>query len=255
MKKNIFKKILLIAFICLFFTGCETIENIGQDIEKCENLKGELATHLNNLELIEFDTKYKENCTDSNCSCLDSLKFQYDKIKKSDDFVKEGKISSAYDNIYLYLTDKYKDTLGFEDNSYIINYFKNEKMFKLIVGDGTNSNYSWHWDWQKEYKNFKFKSKNIKFGYLLLSILFNEYDDTMLIDSYILDNNKLGDSDFYKYKVLDNIIYIEYKNEYKKVFEIVKLEDNEMYLKLLLPNKYTAAGQVYRMHYSYDYDY
>ena len=240
----------------------EKLENDKENNKiACSENVAVLKTYIENKDTDGFDKAWQnrkafvtvdENCKKLECLCSDMWDLYLDnKINKADKFLEQGLISSAYNELNSTYIDEYPK---------IKKYFDSKNIFKLLSTKQkekiTGQVYSFsNWVW--EYKvgsGFKYNKRYVRYGSSNMSLKFDNYSDQVLISGHLKaarhtnwnpDNNIAVE--WYNYKVINNIIYVKLKNEknYDKLFQITKLTDTNLSLKLLRNLEDVNAGQVY----------
>ena len=268
------KKIIIILLIgLLIITGCsskksetskkeEKEENLE---EKCEEQSKMLQTYIDNHDAKGFDEAYNgvhlpeskdASCTNLTCKCPSIWnQFLTNKTIKADDFIKQGLISSAYNEIGYYI----------DDEKVITDYYDKTTVLKLLSSrkkDKRLNTYNAEWKWKYVVGgSFKFNRRSVNYGSSSLSLQFGDYFDKVLISGHLQPKNHTNwnaekniSVNYYNYKVLNNIIYVKLENEadnkYDGLFQIVSVTDTKLKLKLLLNLSDVNKGQVYEFNYS-----
>ena len=237
-----------------------------QNIEKCKQYVMRLQSYIDSKDTEGFDDNWgkdisfytDDTCNTFKCNCPKSWDlFLENKINKSDKYLEQGLVSSAYDSLGSNYISDYK---------ILKDYYNNHNIFKLISSKQKeeitgiyHSFGSWKWS-HTVGGSFKFNKRLVRYGSSYLNLQFDNYSDKVLISGHLLPNkHKNWNSEnnisvnWYNYKILENKIYLKLENEsdnkYDALFEIVTLNDTTLSLKLLQDMEDVNAGQIYNFNY------
>lgn len=232
----------------------------------CNNLTNTLEPFINSKDTKGFEDAWfnregfdmqNATCSEIKCVCPKAWDlFVKNKINQADNFLENGLVSSAYDAIHSYIST---------DQS-VKEYHDQHNLFKLISSkekeEVTGIYYSFgEWSWQyKVGGSFKFNKRYVSYGSSSMTLKFDNYSDQILISGHLKPSkHKNWNADkniaveWYNYKILNNKIYIKLKTEddskYDSIFEIKKITDTSLSLKLLMDLDDVKKGQVYNYTY------
>ena len=232
----------------------------------CNNLTDKLQVYVDNKDTESFDNIFSNresfdttdlSCDDLACLCPKAYElFIQNKLNKADVFLEKGLITSAYNEISSYIDKETK----------VKEYHDKHNIFKIISTkqkEQITGIYSSFGQWQWEYKvggSFKFNKRYVRYGSSSMNLQFDNYSDKVLISGHLKPNKHKNWNaenniavEWYNYKIINNKIYIKLENEddskYDSIFEIKKLTDTSLSLKLLLDLEDVKKGQVYNYKY------
>lgn len=240
--------------------------NEDKGASACENFVTNLQKYVDSKDYEGFErvgwynheNLGTKDCKEISCACPEAWNmFMDNKINYSKQFLDEGLVSSAYNEL---------GTNYISKNEKIKEFFDETAIFKLLSTKEkesiTNVYYSFgEWYWKHTVGGeFKFNKRNVYYGSSELTLKFDDYSDEVLISGHLApkghanwNSEKNISVNWYNYKIIDNKIYIKLKDEsdesYDALFEIVSLTDTNLSLKLLINTTDVNAGAVYEFTY------
>lgn len=240
--------------------------NEDKGASACENFVANLQKYVDSKDYEGFEmvgwynheNLGTKDCKEISCACPEAWNmFMDNKINYSKQFLDEGLVSSAYNEL---------GTNYISKNEKIKEFFDETAIFKLLSTKEkesiTNVYYSFgEWYWKHTVGGeFKFNKRNVYYGSSELTLKFDDYFDEVLISGHLApkghanwNSEKNISVNWYNYKVIDNKIYIKLKDEsdesYDALFEIVSLTDTNLSLRLLINTTDVNAGAVYEFTY------